>query len=57
MISTQFQHEFRKEKLHFNFQVEPAYEGLPVRSVMADMPRVGMSSGAIEHVSKPFLAL
>lgn len=37
----QFQHEFRKEKLHFNFVVESGYDSLPVRSVMADMPRVG----------------
>lgn len=39
--TTQFQHEFRKEKLHFNFIVESEYDALPVRSVMADMPRVG----------------
>lgn len=38
---SQFQHEFRKERLHFSFVVEPGYDSLPVHKVMADMPRVG----------------
>ena len=36
-----FQHEFRKQQLQFGYRVDDAYFDSSVKTVMADMPRIG----------------
>ncbi|KAI5357937.1 Putative PAS domain, signal transduction response regulator, receiver domain, CheY-like superfamily [Septoria linicola] len=36
-----FQHEFRKEQMQFGYRVDESYQDCHVRSVLADMPRIG----------------
>ncbi|PPJ50060.1 hypothetical protein CBER1_05076 [Cercospora berteroae] len=36
-----FQHEFRKQQMQFGYRVDPSYRDAGVRTVLADMPRIG----------------
>ncbi|KAF2213274.1 hypothetical protein CERZMDRAFT_121011 [Cercospora zeae-maydis SCOH1-5] len=36
-----FQHEFKKHEMQFGYRVDPSYKESGIRTVLADMPRIG----------------